>query len=126
MKTTASILAWVALIAFVAGIVFAVPVFGRLSDPFDSKFEYVGGDAYNLINASVQASVFAILSIGSFIMCLISAAFSALLGGISDAKIKGEEKRKLMTVADYLIEELDERFSEREAKKRAENQKDIL
>lgn len=126
MKKASFVLVLVALIALVAGIAFSIPVFTRLTDPFDREFEYVGGDAYNLINASVQASVYAILSIGSFIMCLISAAFSALLGGISDAKIKGEEKRKLMTVADYLIEELDERFSEREAKKRAENQKNIL
>lgn len=115
MKITASILAWVALIAFFAGIVFAVPVFGRLADPFDSKFEYVGGDAYNLINASVQASAFAIFSSASFIICVISAAFSSILNGLSEQELSNGEREKLKVLEDRLLSELNSRFLERQA-----------
>ena len=79
MKKVASVLGWVAFIALVAGVAFSVPVFKRMQDPFSYEFQFVGGDAYNMLNAGIQATVYAIFSVGCFMISAFSFVFSVLM-----------------------------------------------
>lgn len=89
MKKVASVLGWVAFIALVAGIAFSVPVFKRMQDPFSYEFQLVGGDAYNMLNAGIQATVYAIFSVGCFIISLFSFVFSVLMNWFWEERAGG-------------------------------------
>lgn len=97
MKKVASVLGWIAFIALIAGIAFSVPVFKRLQDPFSYEFQLVGGDAYNMLNAGIQATVYAIFSVGCFIISLFSFVFSVLMNWFWEERAGGEVNGSVAT-----------------------------
>ena len=97
MKKVASALGWVAFVALVAGIAFSVPVFKRLQDPFSYEFQLVGGDAYNMLNAGIQATVYAIFSVGCFMISAFSFVFSVLMNWFWEERAGSETNGAVAT-----------------------------